>query len=74
MKTAEQNRYDYWITRREQDVIDETMLCYDFTSQQRDQVRTKILERATKGGRFYPYHATHAACASVLDDVMASIA
>lgn len=60
-----QKLYDYWLTRKEQETINETMAHHDLTSEQQTQAKILILKVARKGGRFYAYHTTHNICAKL---------
>jgi hypothetical protein len=59
--------YDHWLTKREQDVIDETMAHYGFSVLQRTEARFQILQEAKKAAkaRFYAYQVTHRICAKL---------
>ena len=57
--------YNYWLTAKEQIVINETMAHHDLSVLQRTEARFQILQEAKKGGRFYAYSVTHRICAKL---------
>lgn len=57
--------YNYWLTKSEQDTINETMENFDLTVTQKTEARYQILQEAKKGGRFYAYMATNRICAKL---------
>ena len=57
--------YNYWLTKNEQDTINETMENFDLTVTQKTEARYQILQEAKKGGRFYAYMVTNRICAKL---------